>query len=1288
MLLRRILNTINIIDEIRRSTSRILSRLKQIISREPDRLIVQSLIHGYVFDAWSSRKCQDEFLELNTPWTLDTESFLTLISGLDLQNELTSTLLTIQRKECLRLLKLILESTQMHAELLIDLFLWTMDLFKTANSNSVPSQTQRERCAAFVKLWLEHIAVHGHCRTLFRESFRRILNRLVLRMTRGPRGTIGVWQVGQSEVNDGTQCTEEGKVFGVVGSVKEVLQIIVKSFVEDGDGQENFTHDFRQDLEHWDELVPGSGLLGLLPMPQDTVAAPKRRRAEEPDILTREERWAIRHRADMNFAKKRIRAHHSYQECRQTAKTLDDHQIAFVSICNTIRRHQDLPGYPPSYITKLALDKSLLTLDESEILKQHVEWVESTIQGRSTGWRSLVQLKLQFYAVFKESSVNEHFANLICECKLHWELCEVLSRYLKRHRADEKRMPFSTLQLGCELVLSVFVKMERLRTRLRDHLVLLSRSICKDAKDPLFGSWGLWRMNINTLLTSTLNQIVATEDISTSMSTSPSSSVPPQIIESLVKVVEKLVNSATVNRGQCSILLQVLTSLGQLAWLRPGMEGRTIFVAVLRDLLCEPSSEASSWNRLQQENFVEFIMEALSKVSAAGIILLNPTEFLVECVNPLLDIMLAGKANPCFHPVAIIAMKLYDSGNTIPATGANWPSQEIHLRILYQLLQMRDLVSSWNADQFSQGKQIFKHVAINQRRLDGEHAEDVSSLCELMVSRMVAYVCTETALYQVERVKFEAFVKLLHTSTSLESQLMVVPLLIAYRQRLEINVQLPALPSRLWVLCRDQLAVFEYTEVHSSSDEYRDGPDSISVPNTLQAIFLLLGLGRMCDEVLADLVKALNRVKDCLLCLQGDLNLVMAPVLYRVLSISSRSESQRLLVQGVPSLVKLWGQSCDSSIHWDITHDETTALHTLSSYWSSFRLVENRGTEEDANDRLLTLLQMSETLLRFALEPLPVKNKDMMTKVYSLEVGYDMTADQIASLIQSSIKTMQIDWSTLPLDHVLYCFMASCKMSYIVSNQHTNKPYKNRIGLKTGHFMEELTADTATWIQNYSRFMEQHHHDVDQLEQVARSKARDELVLMAMGISEEIVRRQDAYYKTSIENTEKQDRRANERNSGKGACTAHGGDRSKGRGHGGGRKGHSASGHERYQDSDSPASSSAPCVTNGMDEGTQAWLNSIMASVAGSSVRNTSDATPHESQPSQQQELQEHQQKEQKQDSSLLAITAPTVLDTIEPMLNPDQVDCLMLALEYLPMQEQHAVKARLSRLVTEKKQK
>ncbi|KAG0249851.1 hypothetical protein BG011_008869 [Mortierella polycephala] len=943
--------------------------------------------------------------------------------------------------------------------------------------------------------------------------------------------------------------------------------------------------------------------------------------------------------------------------------------MAFISICNIIRRHPDLPGYPPSYITKLALDKSLLTLDDSEVLKQHIEWIESTIRGRSTGWHSLVQLKLQFYAVFEESSVNEHFADLICECKLHWELCEVLSRYLKRHRADEKRMPFSTLQLGCELVLSVFVKMERLRTRLRDHLVLLSRSICKNAKDPLFGSWDLWRMNINTLLTSTLNQIVATEDISTS--TSPSSSVPPQTIESLVKisliapyqVVEKLIHSATVNRGQCSILLQVLTSLGQLVWLRPGVERRTIFVTVLRDLLCEHSSEASSWNRLQQDNFVEFIMEALSKVSTAGLLLLDPTEFLTECVNPLLDIMLAGEANPCLHPVAVIAMKLYDSDNVIPVAGPNWLSHEIHLRILYQLLHMRDLACSWNAGQFSPDRQMFNHVASKQRRCSGEHLEDISSLCERMVSRMVAYVCTEIASYQVERAKFEAFVESLHTTVSLESRLMVVPLLIACRQRLEINVQLPTLPSGLWVLCRDQLAVFEYTEVHCSSDDYSDGSDSISVPNALQAIFLVLRLGRMCDEALADIAKALNQAKDDLLRLQDDLNLVVAPALYRVLSISSRSESQRLLIQGVPSLVNLWGQSCDSSIHWDITHDETTALHTLSSYWDSFRHIKNRGSGDDTNDRLLTVLQMSEALLRFALEPLPVKNKDMTMKVYSLEVGYDMTADQVASLIQSSIK-----------------------MFYIVSNQHTNKPFKNRVGLKTGYFLEEPIADTATWIQNYSRFMEQQHYDVDQLEQAARSKARDELVLMAMGISEEIIRRQDAYYKTLIESTEKQDQRGNERNGGKGAGVDRRNDRSKGRGRGGGRKGHSASGHEGYQDSDSPASSSASCVTNGMDEGTQAWLNSIMASVAGSSVGNTSDAAPHESQPSQQQELQEHRQQEQKQDSSLLVVTAPAVPDTIEPMLNPDQVDCLMLALEYLPMQEQHAVKARLSRLITEKK--
>ena len=72
-------------------------------------------------------------------------------------------------------------------------------------------------------------------------------------------------------------------------------------------------------------------------------------------------------------------------------------------------------------------------------------------------------------------SIHEEFANLVSDCGLHWELCATLQRYLKRHLADNSSLPLNILQLGCELLLSVYTKKELLWNHLRDHLYAISR---------------------------------------------------------------------------------------------------------------------------------------------------------------------------------------------------------------------------------------------------------------------------------------------------------------------------------------------------------------------------------------------------------------------------------------------------------------------------------------------------------------------------------------------------------------------------------------------------------------------------------------------------------------------------------------------------------------------------------------------------------------------------------------------------------------------------------------------
>lgn len=105
--------------------------------------------------------------------------------------------------------------------------------------------------------------------------------------------------------------------------------------------------------------------------------------------------------------------------------------------------------------------------------------------------------------------------------------------------------------------------------------------------------------------------------------------------------------------------------------------------------------------------------------------------------------------------------------------------------------------------------------------------------------------------------------------------------------------------------------------------------------------------------------------------------------------------------------------SSDVDLFWG--NDTLTMPRPLGLYWKRFAQGRERVAEGssqgaasesivDLEDVVLVVLKMSETLLRFALEPVPPKHKDSVLQVYGLGVGSNMMADQVASLVQSSLK--------------------------------------------------------------------------------------------------------------------------------------------------------------------------------------------------------------------------------------------------------------------------------------------
>ncbi|KAF9094209.1 hypothetical protein BGX23_002369, partial [Mortierella sp. AD031] len=1008
------------------------SRLKYLLARGKDQYAQQSLVHGYMFDAWSGRRCSDQFLDLTAKWPLSTDAYLKLLTELGLGDQLLATLLTFTHQESLRLAGMILRSPEVTADLLGSLFVWTVDQVETTyRRRAAQIQQQQEGFEAsgrLIRLWVDRTKECENIRRLFRVSFRRVLSQLMVRQSRRHRGGISYWGLGDKDQDDSS--THPGVADEIIqGLLADIIAILVEH--PSVEGECDFAQDIYEDLRRWDQLFTGFGtkLSELLPA---SARSPKRKRTqEETTTKTYKDRLSAVLQKDAEFMAAMSKRVTTPQDTGLQQPPRNDHQEAFISICDNLRRNQDLPGYPPMHMSRLVSYKIQDTKNRGKVLQEHIEWVESTIHNRSAGWLSCAKLKIQFFAVFGET------------------------------------------------------------------------------------------MNIDTLLTSTLNQVVVSED-------SPqSSAVSPHTIEALVKisliapyqVIARMAQSIIVNRGQCALLLQAILGLGQLAWLRVDPTQPTLLVAVLQHLINRPTTTGDAgltWSEQQQDNFVDFVVQAMGKRSnATGMLLLDPTEFLTECVTPFLDKMEAGQPSLLFQAIARILLKIYERGPVEPAAVAVIAAMVvegerqllpsgIQLRILLRLLQLRTLENPWTAE----AQERRRRTTVD--RSGGEHLDGISRLCETIVLRLNAYVSSLAECEEDERELFSAFLQAVQGENGgfvdLESRLITVPLMEPCRRNLELDAALPRLPPGLFGLCGYRLKIFEYSSPPARNDNVGNGGSS-------EAVVLLMDMGRMCDDVLADLIQAVDSPPST----WETLRLMVAPALYRVMSISTRYQSHRLLTHALPMLSRLWGGPSEPNLYWDNLDQRATnsQLPTLGSYWERFTR-NNRDLDNDLEitaaaptllknvQDCLDILVTLETVLRFSLEPLPFKNMASVLQVYRAGLGYDMMSDQVASLVQSSLKTRrQLD--------------------------------------------------------------------------VARAKARDELVLMAMNLSEALVSQQDSFYGTLPPVPDETEGSVGGYSRGRG-----GRGRSRGgHGQGGGR------GSRNRQEV-------RQAVTGPLDKGTQAWFNGIM----------------------------------------------------------------------------------------------
>ncbi|KAG0017161.1 hypothetical protein BGZ80_008561 [Entomortierella chlamydospora] len=342
-------------------------------------------------------KCKDEFLALNAEWPMDTDSYLYLVNGLGLQDELLSCLLTVPHNERLRLLGFMLGSSLLSAELLADLFIWTIDFLVSGEYNRMIESGSSNVSDELSALWTDRLKEQESRRRLFRVSLKRILSRLFVRLIRTNMRVQGRAQVDR----DSDSLPMTGGPEAALGIVQRLLEDTVRLVIELGENGHEVDQDLQKDFERWDTLIPRfSDILRSRHCFPGTL---KRQCTEESPSISLAERVQMRQQEDLASVKKAESNRDRALDYTLSTKPLNDHQKAFVQICSTVRRYQDLPESPSCFITRLTSDMSTFSLDQNEVFKGYIMWVESRIQNQSAGWRSCVKLKLQFFAVFEES---------------------------------------------------------------------------------------------------------------------------------------------------------------------------------------------------------------------------------------------------------------------------------------------------------------------------------------------------------------------------------------------------------------------------------------------------------------------------------------------------------------------------------------------------------------------------------------------------------------------------------------------------------------------------------------------------------------------------------------------------------------------------------------------------------------------------------------------------------------------------------------------------------------------
>lgn len=179
----------------------------------------------------------------------------------------------------MRLVGLILESSEVTAELFGGLFIWTVDQIDTRYRKKQDPSHPQEACnnpGKFIRMWTDRTKECKSIRRLFRVSLKNILQQLILRQNRRQRGGISDWGVGDKNQIDTVQSGVADEI--IQGLLADVITILVEHSVQ-GDVRQ-FEQEIYGELRRWDQLFTGGSGSKLSELLSSVVRSPKRRKHE------------------------------------------------------------------------------------------------------------------------------------------------------------------------------------------------------------------------------------------------------------------------------------------------------------------------------------------------------------------------------------------------------------------------------------------------------------------------------------------------------------------------------------------------------------------------------------------------------------------------------------------------------------------------------------------------------------------------------------------------------------------------------------------------------------------------------------------------------------------------------------------------------------------------------------------------------------------------------------------------------------------------------------------------